>query len=379
MRLTRLRLSNWRNFTKVDVELSLRVFVVGPNASGKSNLLDALRFLHDVVAVGGGFRSAVRARNGVPRIRCLSARREPNVAIDVTLGSPDDTAGDLWRYKLVFGQDSKKQPVVKEEAVWNRGDQVLKRPDSDDRSDPERLQQTHLEQLTANRSFRDIAEFFASVRYLHLVPQLLRDPDRSPLRKRDPFGSDLLEQIAGTPKKTRGARLNQVRKALRVAVPQLQKLELWKDEKGVPHLRGLYEHWRPKAGWQTEEQFSDGTLRLFGLLWSVLDGEGPLLLEEPELSLHAEVVRYLPQVFARIQQRKLRQIIISTHSREILENEEIGGEEVLLLSPSVEGTTVTIASSIEQVRLLLEGGVTVADAVIPRTRPSDARQLVMFE
>lgn len=379
MRLTRLGLSNWRNFTKVDVELSLRVFVVGPNASGKSNLLDALRFLHDVVAVGGGFRSAVRARNGVPRIRCLSARREPNVAIDVTLGNPDEPSGDVWRYKLVFGQDSKKQPVVKEEAVWKRGDQVLKRPNDDDRSDPERLQQTHLEQLTANRSFRDIAEFFASVRYLHLVPQLLRDPDRAVLRKRDPFGSDLLDQVAGTPKKTRGARLNQIRKALRVAVPQLQKLELWKDEKGVPHLRGLYEHWRPKAGWQTEEQFSDGTLRLFGLLWSVLDGEGPLLLEEPELSLHAEVVRYLPQVFARIQQRKLRQIIISTHSREILENEEIGGEEVLLLSPSAEGTTVTIASSIDQVRRLLEGGVTVADAVIPRTRPSDARQLAMFE
>jgi hypothetical protein len=34
----------------------------------------------------------------------------------------------------------------------------------------------------------------------------------------------------------------------------------------VPHLRGLYSHWRKDAGWQTEEQFSDGTLRLLGLL-----------------------------------------------------------------------------------------------------------------
>mgnify|MGYP002781015023 CR=1 FL=1 len=41
MRFTRLQLKNWKNFRKVDVELQERVFIVGPNAGGKSNLLDA--------------------------------------------------------------------------------------------------------------------------------------------------------------------------------------------------------------------------------------------------------------------------------------------------------------------------------------------------
>lgn len=48
LRFTRLRLENWRNFRQVDVELAGRVFLVGPNASGKSNFLDAFRFLHDI-------------------------------------------------------------------------------------------------------------------------------------------------------------------------------------------------------------------------------------------------------------------------------------------------------------------------------------------
>jgi|SRR5581483_11542484 len=74
LRFTRLHLENWRNFTKVDVELQRRVFLVGPNASGKSNLLDVFRFLHDLVTVGGGFRGAVdERRGGVSSIRSLAA------------------------------------------------------------------------------------------------------------------------------------------------------------------------------------------------------------------------------------------------------------------------------------------------------------------
>ena len=83
MRFTRVRLENWRNFTAVDVGIQRRAFLVGPNASGKSNLLDALRFLHDVASVGGGFQDAVRRRGGLPRLRSLAARRISDVTVSV--------------------------------------------------------------------------------------------------------------------------------------------------------------------------------------------------------------------------------------------------------------------------------------------------------
>ncbi|MDZ7919384.1 AAA family ATPase [Rhodoferax sp.] len=38
MLISKLKLQNWRNFRKVEVSLRERVFVIGPNASGKSNL-----------------------------------------------------------------------------------------------------------------------------------------------------------------------------------------------------------------------------------------------------------------------------------------------------------------------------------------------------
>jgi hypothetical protein len=73
---TMILLKNWRNFLDIEVALHQRVFLVGPNASGKSNYLDAFRFLSDIVTVGGGFQEAVLKRGGISRLRCLAARKE---------------------------------------------------------------------------------------------------------------------------------------------------------------------------------------------------------------------------------------------------------------------------------------------------------------
>ena len=377
LRFAQIHLQNWRNFQEVDnIPLQQRVFLVGPNASGKSNFLDAFRFLAAIVTVGGGFQEAVFKRGGVSRLRCLAARRTPDIVVHVCLGKLNGEYD--WEYELRFSQDKRQQPIVKKERVIRKGQEILGRPLEEDKKDPARLTQTYLEQINANQAFREIADFFASVRYLHLVPQLVRDPDRSTGRRNDPYGGDFLEQVARTSEKKQKSRLKHIRNALRVAVPQLIEIELSRDARGVPHLRGKYEHWRPHGAWQAEDQFSDGTLRLMGLLWSALDGSGPLLLEEPELSLHPEVVRFIPQMFARIQRRLNRQIFISTHSSDLLRDEGIGLDEVLLLQPSENGTIVRAASDVSEIKKLLEGGLPMADVVIPMTRPKHAEQLSLF-
>ena len=199
MLITKLTLKNWRNFKKVDVSLRERVYVIGPNASGKSNLLDVFRFLRDVAKPeGGGLQKAVK-----------------------------------------------------------------------DRGDIDRLTQTHLKQINTNKAFREIADFFANVTYLHLVPQLLKYADQlgGYRLEDDPFGQAFLERIAKTPEKTRNARLSKIENVLRVCVPNMRNLRFVRDKAtGTPHLEALYEHWRPDAGWQREDQFSDGTLRLLGIM-----------------------------------------------------------------------------------------------------------------
>ena len=286
LRFRRLRLRNWKNFLRVDVLLQDRLFLVGANASGKSNFLDAFRFLRDIALSGSGFREAVLhpRRGGVSGIRCLAARRYPDVEMTVEL--EEEREGSAWKYEIAFHQDNQRRPRIRTERVSRGSDLLVDRPNKEDAADPARLTQTYLEQVSVNQAFRDLAVFFSSIRYLHLVPQLVREPDRSVGRTNDPFGGDFLEQVAKTQERTRTARLGRIQRALRVAVPQLEQIDLWRDARGTPHLRGKYQHWRAQGAWQSEEQFSDGTLRLMGLLWAVMDRGGPLLLEEPELSLH---------------------------------------------------------------------------------------------
>jgi len=374
MIVSRVVLKNWRNFQRVDVKITDRVFLVGPNASGKSNFLDVFRFLRDIAKPGGGLQKAVEDRGGISKIRCLAARSNPTVEIEVHLAeSVDDEP--KWIYSIGIRQETSgnRRLLLTHERVSKNNEIILNRPDDYDDTDIPRLTQTHLEQINSNVSFREIAMFFESVRYLHIVPQLLRHPEAFPGPEipGDPFGRKFLDRIAKTPENTRRSRLKKIEIALQTAVPQLKNLSFVKDDAGVPHLEAVYEHWRPKAGKQREDQFSDGTLRLIGLLWSLLEGESLLLLEEPELSLNAGIVSKLAPMIAKLQRQKgrKRQVMISTHSSDLLSDKGIGGEMVLMLTPSKEGTVIQVSSSNQEIKDLLDGGLSIADAILPRTAP----------
>ncbi|KKI98058.1 AAA family ATPase [Prochlorothrix hollandica] len=381
MIISHIGLKNWRNFRSVDVDLKDRTFLVGPNASGKSNFLDALRFLRDLAKDGGGLQKAVRDRGGLSKIRCLYARRYPDVEIEIHL-SENELATPTWKYSIGIKQKKggQNEPVLSYERVWKNGEQLINRPDPEDEQDSLRLTQTYLEQINANAAFREIPKFLESILYLHLVPQLLRHPEAfsGPGIQEDPFGRNFLERVVKTSEKTRRSRLKKIENALRIAVPQLKQLTDIKDEMGIPHLEAVYEHWRPGAVKQREDQFSDGTLRLIGLLWSLLESDSLLLLEEPELSLNAGITAKLPSLIYRLQKSKKRQVMLSTHSADLLSDQGIGGEEVLLMTPTAEGTKVEVASSIQEISSLLEGGLSVADAALPRATPAQIDQLSLL-
>jgi predicted ATPase len=376
MHISRLRLMNWRNFRAVDVSLGERMFVVGSNASGKSNLLDIFRFLKDVARPDGGLQKAVIKRGGLSKIRNLGATKSSRVEIEV--GLTDVKTKIQWLYELHLFQKRNgiDQFEISKERVVKNNDVILDRPDSKDQEDSIRLTQTSLEQVMANKDFREIAEHFSLICYMHLVPQLVRYSNAfpGPGVEDDPFGQHFMERVAKTGEKTRKNRLKKIEDVLRIAVPQLKHLEDIKDEMGIPHLEMSGHHWRPPLGNQREDQFSDGMLRLVGLLWFLLETEGLLLLEEPELSIHDGVLDKLPALMHRMKKKK-SQVFVSTHSQTLLADRGIGGEEVLMLLPGEEGTLVRPASDLEDVKVLLQSGMSAAEVVIPRTAPENIQEL----
>lgn len=375
MYISRIKLYNWKNFCDCEVILAERCFVIGANATGKSNFLDVLRFLRDIVKQGGGLQFAVNVRGGLKKIRCLAARQRTEVCVEVDI-SENGKNDPKWKYSLELvntgGGIQNVTALVNREEVYNyyTKEKILLRDNSFKDDDAETKKYTHLEQPTANAKFREIKDVFQTTEYLNVIPQFVRDADSIMLSSgmEDYYGRNFMRRLALLNEKTRNKYLKIINEVLLTAVPQLENLSFVKDEKGFPHVEAKYHHWRARGSKQNEQMFSDGTIRLIGFLFAMLDGNGIILLEEPETNLHTAIVAAIPEFVAKVQRNKKRQVIITTHSYEILSNKGIRAEELVILRPSPEGTIAENALEDKAVSAMLEAGLSAADAAMAETR-----------
>ena len=379
MRFTSLRITNWRNFRSAEVPLRPRTFIVGPNASGKSNLLDAFRFLKEIAERGGTLYGAIERRGGIKAIRSLHAREKTDVELEATVSAGDGTE---WKYTLVVGQMSRDNavPVVRREEIAHFAGLALSSERRDaSMEDTDERGQTWLENKS-KKAFRELAQFFASIEYSHVVPQVVREQRRAPNagRQQDPYGADLIEDMARTPDRERRRRLTAINDALGGILPQFKKLRIEQDKVGRPHLLAGYKHWRGPLAKQDEAQFSDGTLRLIGLLWMLSKPGGPVLLEEPEISLHDRAVKALPTIIHRVAARNDRQVLVSTHSEAMLNDEGIEPREVVVLRTTDEDTQVKQGSAFDLLVQLAAQGRSFGAELAALTAPPDPEQLLLF-
>lgn len=379
MHITRLTLKNWRNFTAADIPLTPRTFVIGNNGLGKSNLLDSLRFLHDIAREsGGGLQNAVEKRDGLDRLRSLLAAKTAPVEIAI---EARDGKKNAWGYTLALRTrtNGRRHPIIAREIVTQNGAPLLTRPDQADQQDPARLGQTALEQTCANHSFRPLTHFLQAIASLHMVPQLIRHAAALPAHPLPdaPYGQNLLNAMAQLPPKTRDLRLKIIARALQSFKPELSEFHFTRDSgTGAPHLCYRHKNWHPRDALHNEQQLSDGELRLIALLWALQSDHQLLLLEKPEFSLNEGIIRILPGLLAnavlRHKKRKMSQVILSTHSYELLNDQGIGPEELVVLSRNrnTHATEVASGKDIPNIVFQIAEGIPAADAALPLTHSS---------
>jgi predicted ATPase len=114
---------------------------------------------------------------------------------------------------------------------------------------------------------------------------------------------------------------------------------------------------------------------LIGLLWSIAEKGGPLLLEEPELSLNDAVVSELPRMFSRMQKLSARQIITTTHSSALLDDSGIGLKEVHRIEVDNNGSSVSSIADDPSIAAQVNAGMTISQAVLPLLRPKSIEEL----
>jgi predicted ATPase len=104
MYISRMQIKNWRNFRSVDVNLTETTYLIGPNASGKSNFLDIMRFMRDVVNPnGGGLQQAVKSRGDLKKLRCLAGRQGQGIELERARKMTSQRGSIVWLLRVKRG------------------------------------------------------------------------------------------------------------------------------------------------------------------------------------------------------------------------------------------------------------------------------------
>jgi predicted ATPase len=358
MRLSRISIRNYRSLRDINVDLNDLNLFIGANASGKSAILDALRFLSEAIRARS-FRFPVYSRGGIlnmawkgqdaseieftavldgPRtfewvVRLVRDSRQDFIVVesirDITQGNPpsqllEANAGQGWWWS-------------REES---RGVELLQEPTN-----------CALAAASADATFpaREVAEFVSRWGFFDPSPFLLRRdwslPDVDSL---DVYGRNLGETLYALPTET----LNKVVDATRsiVGVPTKIEPRMSEDQERfyfVQSETGL-RHTVHQMG------VSSGTLRMLALMTALYGQRGTALIgiEEPENYIHPTALHAFAQHIEATKDHL--QVMITTHSPLMLDLLDEPTAVVIVKRDDLFGTQIQTESNPDGVRKALD-------------------------
>lgn len=338
--IRRVVIRNYKSIAACDVELGPLTFLVGPNGSGKSNFLDALRFVSD--ALRYSLEHAVRDRGGIDGIRRQSSEFPEHIGIRLEFQLPSDARG---HYAFRIRATDEGYTVQDEECVVTTGTGAGDQTHSYRVSSGTVVESTlavapaavhdrfYLVNVSGIPAFQFIYNALSKWGFYTLNPDVIREfqtPGQRELLARD--GSNLagvLQALENSAPEMR-SRIDEYLSQVVPGVTGTDTIRLGHRET-IEFLQrvGDKEDWPFFAS-----EMSDGTLRALGVLAALFqrgtepDG-APLLvgIEEPETALHPGAAAVL--IDAIRDSTSLRQIILTSHSPDLLDNPSIGDSEVV--------------------------------------------------
>jgi predicted ATPase len=330
-RVCRIGAKNFRAFRSVELEPGNLTAIVGPNAAGKSSVIDLFRFLADSLSLS--LYTALERRGGIKAVRHTSPTHPRNCQIWIELAYDDD-----YRSFYTFRMRSEaggSYSVPEEECLVSHDGYVLGRLALKDgritelrsqfglfdaqRSDPpiDRAALA-LPVLGVTPEFAPVLTALRDLRSYSIVPDKLRelqDPDEGAELASD--GSN----AASVLRHLEDADRRELIAMLAYVVPGVL------DVNDVSHGNKLTLRFTQQAssGKNSFEalQMSDGTLRLLGLLLALYQRHTPtfLAIEEPEATIHVAAQQALIEVFRS--RSTQTQILLTTHSSDILDSLDV--------------------------------------------------------
>ncbi len=336
-----LRLRNFKNFGDTTIRFGPFSVVAGENATGKSNVGDALRVLSgiatqlDLDPILKGLERPIRS----------GAKTS---AIDATFVAPD---GETLRYAIAFGASGSREQAfrVVHEELCGDGEVILIRSDhpevpvvkpkdkmtapvyvrrNNGQLEPMDNRRESLTALFGSLFAGDVPEaclgyilylwgVLKQIRCFALVPRDLRGPGAKGAEVLGESGRDfpsVLRQVCEDPE-----RKESVVEWLHELTPtDIQDLGFFEDPDGRVHI----EVEERNGGRFGVHNVSDGTLRFMAVLTAVFGAQehATSFLDELETGLHPSRVWLLVRLLEQHVGANERQVIATTHSPEVLDH-----------------------------------------------------------
>lgn len=332
--LTSLRLVNFKNFADETLKLGPFTVIVGANASGKSNIRDAFRFLH---GIGRGYTlaEAIGGKLGPGGyVEWEPIRGAPN---EIGRFGQNDSSG-MGEFTLSIGMRlSEKDTVFSAKVGFNPDDPDGFRWLSDDTSVDGQpvmgsaafgsqwrfISESPRPYLT--RNFGDEAPYDDVRLNIRSILKSMRFPDPSPAQMREPSipGATILGD--------HGQNLPTVLESICADADRKQTLLSWfeeltpmdvagfefpRDPSGRVHLQIVERNGRKVSAYSA----SDGTLRFLGILATLLNEEtgGTYFFEEIDNGIHPNRLWLLLDLIERQTAQGKIQVITTTHNPALL-------------------------------------------------------------
>ncbi|ABC30216.1 predicted ATPase [Hahella chejuensis KCTC 2396] len=356
MLLKSISIKNFLSYGEKEQYISLQPLniIIGPNGSGKTNLIEAIELLH---AAPKDLLAAIRNGGGVHELLWKRSSANPVAVLEAIL--TDSQKKQDLRYSLSFTAISQRFELIEE-----RIESVEKKSSNSNFSSfyefsngkgflsVKGKKKSSSENIDVNLSIlsqRKDPEQYPEVTYLGEVFSKIRlyrewSFGRS-MPSRLPQKADLPNDYLEPDSKNLGLLLNRFSKE-----PTVKK-------KILRALQGLYEG-ITDYGVQIEggtvqvfffednitipaSRLSDGTLRYLCLLAILFHPNPPPLIciEEPELGLHPDVLPALAEILKEASERC--QLIVTTHSDVLVDAMSDQPESVLVAERGEDGSTLT--------------------------------------
>jgi predicted ATPase len=335
--ITRVVLKNYKSIAACSVPLRSLVFLVGQNGSGKSNFLDALRFVSE--SLHSSLDHALRQRGGIAEVRRRSGGHPNHFAVRLDFSLP---TGEMGHYSFRIGaKEAGGFEVQTEECrllhrdslresfyLIERGQLVQKSVQVAPAAFADRF---YLVAASGLPEFRPLYDALSAMEVYSLDPREIANPQKpdagNVLRRDGGNASSILRRLPEAGRHHINAYLARIVQGIVDA--ETKPLGSQETVEFRQAVRGQKHAWHFVAA-----SMSDGTLRAFGILLALFQHSGngsgtPLLigLEEPEMALHPAATGILLSALREASSRT--QILVTSHSPDLLDDPDIPTESLL--------------------------------------------------